>query len=99
MADELKSAWELALEKLDADPDTAARKLTEEQKAEIAELRRQLQAKIAETEIALQSSIRTAVERGDYSEVENIREKLGAEKKRLNAEWERKIEKVRQAGS
>ncbi len=97
MADELKSAWELALEKLDADPDTAARKLSDEQKAEIAELRRQLQAKIAEAEISLQSSIRAAVERGDYSEIENMREKLSAEKQRLNSEWERKIEKVREA--
>jgi len=95
MADELKSAWELALEKLEADPDTAARKLSDEQKAEISELRRQMQAKIAEAEIALQSSIKTAVQRGDYSEIETLRERLAEEKKRISAEWEGKIEKVR----
>ncbi len=95
MADELKSAWELALEKLEADPDTAARKLSDEQKAEIAELRRQMQAKIAQAEIAMQSSIKAGVQRGDYSEIETLRERLADEKKRISAEWEEKIEKVR----
>ena len=51
MSDELKSALELALEKLDDQEDMVVAKLSEGQKQAIAQIRNNYQARIAEEEI------------------------------------------------
>ncbi len=95
MSDELKSAWELALEKLEAEGAPAAPKLTEEQKEEITDLRRRHQAKIAETEIGIQGSLQKAAREGDFDEVQRLRDKLAEQRRKLNADLEARLEEVR----
>ena len=95
MSDELKSAWELALEKLDAEGSAPALKLSQRQKEEIADLRARHKAKIAEAEIAIQSSIRKAAQKGDFEEVERLRGRLAEQRRRINADLETRLEEVR----
>lgn len=93
--DELKSAWELALEKVNARDDLKTEKLTEEQKQAIAEIRGKYRARVAELEIHQESRMKEAVLVADYDKVEAIRSQGIEEKSRLNRGMERKIEKVR----
>ena len=95
MPDELKSAWELALEKLQAQEGDVPATLSEGQKAEIADIRRRHKAKIAELEIGSESSMRKAIEKGDFEELEKIRQNLLSEKSRLNEELDAEVEKAR----
>ncbi|MDA2924187.1 hypothetical protein MYX65_05945 [Acidobacteria bacterium AH-259-L09] len=99
MSDELKSAWEIALEKLQGQEDMEVEKLSEEQKQAIAEIRRKYQARIAEVEINTQSRIKKAVQSGAYDELEKLRQRMVDEKRRLNAQMERKIENIREPES
>jgi hypothetical protein len=95
MSDKLKSSLELALEKLQKEDPVEVRKLTDEQKQAISDIRRKYQARIAEAELASQERIKKAATTGNYEEIEKIREQLGGERRRLNAELEREIEKCR----
>ena len=96
---ELKSALELALEKLNAQEEVKAEKLTEEQKQVIAEARGKYRARIAELEIHHESKIKQAALAGAYEEVELLRNQLLQEKSRLNREMEKEVEKLRNSGS
>ena len=62
MAGELKSAYELAIEKLGA-RDDGRRPLNQEQKQRIASLRKELRASVAEREIMLKASLSRLSER------------------------------------
>ncbi len=96
MDDELKSSWELAMEKLGISDQPGTEKLTPEQKAEIAEVRGKYKAKIAEAEIATDDRIRKAVGEGDYEAIEKIRQQLIDDRNRLNREMEAEVTKVRE---
>ncbi len=96
MSDELKSAWEIALEKMEAEGGQAIQKLTPEQKEEIAEIRRIYQARVAEREIGLQAEIRKAAQEGEFERVEGLRRQLAEEKQALQAQCEEKIQKVKE---
>ncbi len=95
MADELKSAWELALEKMDQQEELTVVPLTEEKKEAIAEVRRKYQARIAEVEINSGSQLNQAAGAGALEEVEKIRAHIANEKRRLNARMEKEIEEIR----
>ena len=95
MSDELKSAWEVALEKMEGREDLAVEKLTTEQKQAIREIRQKFRPRLAEVEISTQSQIKKAVESGGFDEVEKIQQHLVDDKQRLNREMEQKIEKIR----
>ena len=95
MSDKLKSAWEIALEKLDAQDDTSVVKLNEAQKEKIAAIRKAYQARVAEQEIESQSRMRKAMSEGALDLVESIREELAQAKRRLEAEMEKKVDQVR----
>ena len=99
MSEELKSAWEIALEKMEAQGGMEAEKLSEEQKSAIAEIRKQHQAGVAEAEISTQSHLRKALESGAMDEVEKMRQRLLLDKERLHNDMEKKIEKIRKSGS
>ncbi len=94
MPDELKSALELALEKLGASEEPVTR-LSEDQKAEIAEIRSRYKAKLAEAEIGAKSRIREAAMQGDAEKLRQLETDLVEERKRLNAQMEEAVEKVR----
>jgi hypothetical protein len=99
MADEprLKSALELAMERLrqkDADAGVTARVLTDAQKAAIAEIRNYYEAKIAEQQVLHQSRLQTSLDPGSRDALEA---EWRADRERLVAERDRKIEKAREA--
>ncbi|MGC3961666.1 MAG: hypothetical protein QM813_28205 [Verrucomicrobiota bacterium] len=90
----MKSAYELAMERLEKASPTA--KLTTEQKKEIAELESKAKAKTAEREIALKEAIATASEAGDFEKVEQLQQQLIKERKAIQADLEEKKERVHQ---
>ena len=89
-----KSAFELAMEKLKARGDYQERKLTNEQKAEIADIRSRYRSRIAQAEIEHQSKLSSV---STYEELEKLKTDLAREKERLNAEMEEKVVEVRSA--
>ena len=91
----MKSAFELAMERLNKDSPTV--KLTEEQKKQMAELDSKYAAKIAEREIFLKTEIAKAVEKGDFEAMEQLQKQLVSTRKSLQVELEEKKEKLRQS--
>lgn len=95
MTDDLKSALEIALEKLERRGDAAVAKLSEKQKQTIAEIRAKYRARIAEIEINSQSQMKKAFESGGYEKVATLNQHMKDEKIRLNQKMEEEVEKVR----
>jgi len=99
MSDRLKSAYELAMEKLtrkdkESTPgSTAPEKLTARQKEKIAKIRREAKAKLAEREILFKSEQRAA--RGDPERVEKIEEAYRRDQEHLLSRQEEQIREVR----
>lgn len=91
----MKSAYELAMERLSKSAPTVA--LSDEQKKQLAELDSRYAAKIAEREIFLKDKLMAARDQGDFEAVAQIEKQLASERKSLQAELEEKKEKVRQA--
>jgi hypothetical protein len=97
MGDKLKSAYELALERLGMAPPEDS--LTEEQKKRISEIRAEYKAKRAEREIMLQSELakimtNTAPEKRAAT-MKLARERYEKELNRLREEEARKVAEVR----
>jgi len=97
MADEtrLKSSLELAMERLrqkDAESGVTIRTLSEAEKAQIAELRNYYEAKIAEQQVMHQSRSAAVF---DPVGRDALAAEFRAEKERLSADRDRKIEQVR----
>jgi len=90
----MKSAFELAMERLNKDSPTV--KLTEEQKKQMAELDSKYAAKIAEREIFLKAEITKAVQKGDFEAMEQLEKQLVSTRKSLQVELDEKKEKLRQ---
>jgi hypothetical protein len=91
----MKSAFELAMERLNKDSPTV--KLTEEQKKQMAELDSKYAAKIAEREIFLKAEIVKSVQKGDFEAMEQLEKQLVSTRKSLQVELEEKKEKLRQS--
>ena len=96
MNDELKSAVDLALEKLDKEMGKTIPTLSEDQKERIAEIRSKYQARMAEVEISAQSEIRKLVQTGSFEAVDAIKERESEDKRRFHSEMESKIAKIRE---
>jgi len=90
----MKSAYELAMERLNKSSPTA--KLTQKQKAEIAELESKYKAKIAERELLVERERAKAIDRGEMEAFEQLEKQLVSDRKSLTTELEEKKEKVRQ---
>jgi hypothetical protein len=90
----LKSAYELALERLESQgierPDETA--LTDETREEVAQVRVKAQAKLAEIEILHRKSLESIF---DPLEVERSEQEYRAERQRIEAGRDRKIETLR----
>ena len=91
----MKSAYELAMERLNKQAPTV--KLTTAQKKEIAELESRYKAKVAERELGLNDAIAAAAAKGDFVEMEKMQQQLVHEKKKLADELEEKKEAARTA--
>jgi hypothetical protein len=90
----MKSAYELAMERL-AKSEPTAPPLTAEKKARLAEIQRVYQGKLAEREIFLQQQLNAALADQKFDEVDKIRKQAAGEKARLEEEREEEKERVR----
>ncbi|MCB1105559.1 MAG: hypothetical protein H7A44_04760 [Opitutaceae bacterium] len=91
----MKSAYELAMERLaKSDPD-ASKPLSAEQKGRLADLDKVYQGKIAEREIFLRQKLDAALAEGNAEESEQIRQQIASEKARLEEERESEKDAVR----
>ena len=89
----MKSAYELAMERLNRD--SPIKKLSDAQKTKLAELDSIYAAKIAEREIALTNDIRAAEIKGDIEAAEQARRILAAKRAKLQAELETQKDRIR----
>ena len=104
MAEEMKSALDIAMEKLKRlEADEEKIPLTEEQKQKIADIKKSCEAKIAEKEIMIKSRLKELPPGTDPTElreqIELIQQEFIEEKTRLEKERDRNIKKVRQQKS
>ena len=99
MSDELKSAWEIAQEKMETGGEARIEKLSAEQKEAIAETRRKYRARIAEVEINSAARIKEALESGQMDQVRVLQEELPLERKKLEDRMESKVERIREGKS
>jgi len=91
----MKSAYELAMERL-SKSDTGARKtLTAQQRSRLAEIDRVYMGKIAEREIFLKQQLEKALTGHDADEVDKVRKQIASEKVRLEEEREAEKDAVR----
>jgi hypothetical protein len=91
----MKSAYELAMERLSKSDPGSSRPLTDEQRAKLAEIDRVYQGRIAEREIFLRQSLEKALAGHDADEVDKIRKQISSEKARLEEERDEEKERVR----
>ena len=89
----MKTAYELAMERLSKS--APLKKLSAEQKKQIAELDAKYSAKIAEREIALKDEMTQAAGKGDFEQYGKLEQELVNERKKLQAELEEKKEAIR----
>lgn len=97
----MKSAYELALEKLqrqDAERGETQPLLTPDQREEIAAIRKLYQSKLVERQILHEADLRKARGKGDQDEIRTLEEGYQRERARLEAEMEAKILQVRRQG-
>ncbi len=92
----MKSAYELAMERL-AKSEPAAAPLTAEQKGRLAEIDRVYQGKLAEREIFLKQQLESALAAQNLEEAGKIRQQIAGERARLEEEREDEKERVRRA--
>lgn len=94
----MKSAYELAMERLQAqDPDNTVT-LSDEQKAAIAEIDRKYKARFAEREVFLKRQLEQARSQGNTTEENQLLKQLASEKELIEEEMNEAKEKVRKGG-
>lgn len=91
----MKSAYELAMERLDASDGEPSKALTDEQKNRLAEIDNLYKSKIAEREVFLKSTLVQAQMSQKWEEVELMEKQISSERVRLEEERDEKKEKVR----
>jgi hypothetical protein len=91
----MKSAYELAMERLRAADPEASAPLSDAQKAQLAEIDARYKAKMAERDIFLRKALAEAEAKAQLDEVEQIRRQMVSERARLEEECEAEKEKVR----
>ncbi len=91
----LKSAWEIALEKLEAQGEGPIEELSEKIKKKIAETRRKYEALIAEAEISNAGRLKKAVASNQLDQIRSIQEELPMERNKLKAKMEEVVRQIR----
>jgi hypothetical protein len=92
----MKSAYELAMERLKRDDAEPSKPLTDAQKAQLADIEQRFKAKIAGREIFLQREIDAARARRDAEAMRDLEKQLVNERLTLQEDMESAKEKVRQ---
>lgn len=93
----MKSAYELAMERLQQDDPSAPPSLSDAQKAELADVEAKFRARKAEREIFLQKQILDARRKGERTELAMLEQQLRNERTRLDEECEAAKNKIRHA--
>lgn len=93
----MKSAYELAMERLAKSDPAAGKPLSAEQKDRLAEIDRVYQGKLAEREIFLKKQLNDAFAAQKAEEVHKIKQQIVGERSRLEEEREEEKERVRRA--
>lgn len=91
----MKSAYELAMERLSQAAPSKA--LSPAQKEQIAELESLYKSRVAQAELATGDEIAAAEAADDLEKAAELRQRLQAERKKLQAELEEKKQAVRDA--
>jgi hypothetical protein len=91
----MKSAYELAMERLSKSDPQSPKALTPEQRSRLAEVDRVFTGKIAEREIFLKQRLEKALAGREGEEVEKIRKQIASERVRLEEERESEKAAVR----
>jgi hypothetical protein len=91
----MKSAYELAMERLSKSDPASSRPITPEQRARLADIDRLYQGKLAEREIFLKQRLEQALSGRDADEVDKIKKQIASEKARLEEDREAEKERVR----
>ena len=91
----MKSAYELAMERLAKSDPSAGKPLTPEQKSRLAEIDRIYQGKLAEREIFLKERLNQALADQKLDDAEKIKQQLASERARIEEEREAEKENVR----
>ncbi|MBI5689100.1 MAG: hypothetical protein HZC55_03305 [Verrucomicrobia bacterium] len=95
----MKSAYELAMERLaKSDPDSS-KPLTAEQKSRLGEIDRVYKGKLAEREIFLKKQLDEALAAEKFDELEKIQKQLVNERARLEEEREEEKNRVRRGAN
>jgi hypothetical protein len=91
----MKSAYELAMERLSKSDPNSSRPITPELRAKLADVDRLYKAKIAEREIFLKQRLEQALTGRDADEVGKIRKEIASEKARLEEDREAEKDRIR----
>ncbi len=93
----MKSAYELAMERLAKTDPTVGRPLTHEKKVRLGEIDAVYKGKIAEREIFLKKQMEEALSAGKFEDAEKVRVQMISERSRLEEEREDEKERVRRS--
>lgn len=91
----MKSAYELAMERLKAESPDIGKPLTDKQKAEIAKANETCQARIAEAKILKEKEMAQARAAGDAEKYRALEEHLAIDIRRAEEDREAKKKKIR----
>ncbi len=91
----MKSAYELAMERLNASNPNKDAPLTEAQKEELADLDNKYKARIAERKISAEKRIADASAKRDYQSIAAAKNELQADIQRIETDRESAKERVR----
>ncbi|HKB90727.1 MAG TPA: hypothetical protein VKC60_09460 [Opitutaceae bacterium] len=93
----MKSAYELAMERLaKSDPDSG-KPLTAEKKQRLAEVDTLYKSKLAEREIFLKKQLEEAYTAQNFEEAEKIKKQISSERAHLEEERESEKERIRRS--
>jgi hypothetical protein len=95
----MKSAYELAMERLSKSDPNSSKPITAEQRAKLAEVDRLYQGKIAEREIFLRQRLEQALAGRDADEVDKIKKQIASEKARIEEDREAEKDRIRSGRS
>jgi hypothetical protein len=95
----MKSAYELAMERLSKSDPSSSAPVTPEQRKRLADIDRLYQGKIAEREIFLRQQLERALAGRDADEVDKVRKQIASEKARLEEDREAEKDSVRSGKS
>ncbi len=91
----MKSAYELAMERLSKSDPGSSQPITPEKRAKLADVDRLYQGKIAEREIFLKQRLEQALAGRDADEVDKVRKQIASEKVRLEEDREAEKDRIR----